>query len=275
MAKKKAEIILLKEDLKDTLKKCSICGEVLFASVKSDTEFGAYKNQTGWYYYSYCKLCFREKAKIYSNSSNKASKEYILEQIRLKREQERAEREWTLYKFTVDTTKFDDRVKKAYSKIHDRYIYIGITKNEVEARWKEHINSLRVYQHHNYFLNSIYENIRALYTEMSDDEFFNFFNSDIITFEVIKKLHKDVSEELAKIQECFEVKRLEHELRLRNKNEYKRVLRKDDYKQVDLCTTTNEMITNIEYCKSNQKLAKERKEHKKNTSEIGDIRSTN
>lgn len=272
MAKKKAEIILLKEDLKDTLKKCSCCEDVLFASVKSDdTEFGAFKNQSGWYYQAWCKSCFKEKVKIYSRS-NKPKTEYVLEQIRLKREQERAERQWTLYQFTVDITKFDDRVKKTYKKIHKKYHYIGVTKQEVENRWNEHLYNLKRGEHHNYFLNSIYTNIRELYNEMSEDEFFNFFKNDIITFKAISKLDKDLTEEQAKIYECFEVRRLEHNLRAKHSKKLIELMRTQDYTQKDLCAELDEMIINIEHCKSNMRLKKEI--DKKNNSSVGSTQVT-
>lgn len=261
--------ILKKEDLKDTLKKCSCCGDVLFASVTDDkSQFGAFKNQSGWYYQAWCKECFREKVKCYT-SSNKPKTEYILEQIRLKRELERAEREWTVYKITLDIEKFDSRVRKKWRRIHRKYFYIGITKQKVENRWNEHLYDLKRGKHSNYFLNCLYTNIRELYKEMSEDEFFNYFKSDIIKFEVIMTLDKSLTESQVKIYEAFEVKRLEHNIRINNSKEYMKVLRNNkNYKQSQLIVSCREMITNIEHCNSNIRYKKEiddNKKDKKNT----------
>ena len=258
--------ILKKEDLKDTLKKCSCCGEVLFATVKDEkaSQFGAYKNQSGWYYMSWCRSCCRDKAKCYT-SSNKAKTEYILEQIRLKRELERAEREWSVYKITLDIEKFDSRVRKKWRKIHQKYYYIGITKQVAQNRWNEHLYNLRKGTHSNYFLNCLYTNIRELYKEMSEDEFFNYFKSDIIKFEVIMTLDKSLTESQVKIYEAFEVKRLEHSIRINNSKEYMKVLRNNkNYKQSELIVSCDEMITNIEHCNSNIRYKKELDDNKKN-----------
>ena len=198
--------ILHKSDLKDTVKKCSCCERKLYASTSNlkETQFGAFENKVGWYYYAWCRECFREKAKLYNNgcSSKEAS-----QRIKLRRAEEKAARQWTIYKFTLDITKFDDRVKKKYSKIHDKYHYVGITKQEPIDRWKEHLYSFKTFKHDNYFLDELYKNIRKLYIEMSDYEFFNFFKNDIIKFEVLSKLDKDITEAEVKIYEAFEVKR--------------------------------------------------------------------
>lgn len=258
--------ILKKEDLKDTFKKCSCCGDVLFASVKDEkaSQFGAFKNQSGWYYQAWCKECFREKVKCYT-SSNKPKTEYILEQIRLKRELERAEREWSVYKITLDISKFDSRVRLRWGRIHLKYFYVGISKQRVENRWNEHLYDLKRGKHSNYFLNWLYTNIRELYNEMSDEQFFNYFKNDIIKFEVIKTLDKNLTESQAKIEEAFEVKRLEHNIRINNSKEYMKVLRNNkDYKQYQLIFSCDEMITNIEHCNSNIRYKKELDDNKKN-----------
>lgn len=256
--------ILKKEDLKDTLKKCSCCGDVLFASVTDEkaSQFGAFKNQSGWYYQAWCRSCYREKAKYYTS---KAKTEYILEQIRLKRELERAAREWTVYKITLDIEKFDSRVRLKWRRIHRKYFYIGITKQKVENRWNEHLYDLKRGKHSNYFLNCLYTNIRGLYKEMSEDEFFNYFKSDIIKFEVIMTLDKSLTESQVKIYEAFEVKRLEHSIRINNSKEYMKVLRNNkNYKQYQLIFSCDEMITNIEHCNSNIRYKKELDDNKKN-----------
>ncbi|MGL5345713.1 MAG: hypothetical protein ACRDA3_00010 [Peptostreptococcaceae bacterium] len=276
MNTKSSKKILRKEDLKDTLKKCSCCEEVLFASVTNEKEnqFGAFKNQSGWYYQAWCKECFREKAKIYTNSNNKAKTEYVLEQIRLKRELERAEREWSVYKITLDMNKFDSRVKEIYSKIHNKYYYVGITKQEAHNRWNEHLYSLRTKTHSNYFLQCLYTKIKELYEEMSEDEFFNFFKSDIIKFEVIEKLDKNYTKEQAKISEAFAVKRIEHNIKVNNGKKYLQVLRNNkDYKQEQLILSCDEMITNIEHCNSTIRYKKEL-ENKKNNSSVGSTQVT-
>ena len=259
--------VLKKEDLKDTLKRCSCCGDVLFASVEDkESQFGAFRNQNGWYYQAWCRSCYREKAKYYTS---KAKTEYILEQIRLKRELERAEREWTVYKITLDIEKFDSSVRKKWRRIHRKYFYIGITKQKVENRWNEHLYDLKRGKHSNYFLNCLYTNIRELYKEMSEDEFFNYFKSDIIKFEVIMTLDKSLTESQVKIYEAFEVKRLEHNIRINNSKEYMKVLRNNkNYKQSQLIVSCREMITNIEHCNSNIRYKKEiddNKKDKKNT----------
>ena len=256
--------VLKKEDLKDTLKRCSCCGDVLFASVTDEktSEFGAFYNGSGWYFQSWCKSCFREKAKYYTS---KAKTEYILEQIRLKKELERSEREWTLYKITLDIEKFDSRVRLRWGRIHKKYYYIGITKQKVENRWNEHLYNLRKGTHSNYFLNWLYTNIRGLYKEMSEDEFLNYFKSDIIKFEVIMTLDKSLTESQVKIYEAFEVRRLEHKLKINNSKEYMNVLRNNkNYKQYQLIFALDEMITNIEHCNSNIRYKKELDNNKKN-----------
>lgn len=258
--------ILKKEDLKDTFKKCSCCGDVLFASVKDEkaSQFGAFKNQSGWYYQAWCKECFREKVKCYT-SSNKPKTEYILEQIRLKRELERAEREWSVYKITLDIEKFDSRVRLKWGRIHRKYYYMGITKQVAQNRWNKHLYDLRKGTHSNYFLNCLYTKIKELYNEMSEEEFFNYFKNDIIKFEVVMTLDKNLTEPQAKIYEAFEVKRLEHSIRINNSKEYMKVLRNNkNYKQSELIVSCDEMITNIEHCNSNIRYKKELDDNKKN-----------
>ncbi|MGL5752782.1 MAG: hypothetical protein ACRCXT_19745 [Paraclostridium sp.] len=262
--------VLNKEDLKDTLKQCSCCKEVLHASTnEKESKFGAFWNGIGWYYQSYCKACAKEKSKYYTH---KAKTQYILEQIRLKRDRERAARDWTVYKITLDISKFDSRVRRKWGRIHRSYFYIGITKQIVENRWNEHLYHLKKGSHSNYFLNWLYENIRELYREMSEDEFFNYFKSDIISFEVIEKLDKSYTETRAKINECFAVKRLEHEIKVRNKEKYIKTLSGKHTKK-ELCFTTDEMIVNVEYLKSNKVLLDEIKENKKNTLEPTKVKS--
>jgi hypothetical protein len=55
---------------------------------------------------------------------------------------------------------------------------------------------------------------------MSQDEFFYFFKNNIIKFEILSKLDKDYSEHEVKIYEAFEVKRLEYNIRLRDKEKF-------------------------------------------------------
>ena len=252
--------ILHKDDLKDTVKLCSCCERKLYASTSnlSETQFGAFKNNVSWYYQAWCKECFREKAKLYKSSSKQIS-----EEMKLQKATERANRDWTIYKLDLDITKFDSRVKTMYKeKIHERYHYIGITKQVATDRFEEHLSALRVHKHHNYFLNSIYKSIRKLYTEMSDNEFFKYFKSDIINFEVLSKLDKNLSEAEVKIYEAFEVKRLEHQLRLTDKEKFISTL-KTKKKEKDLCFTSNEMICNIEHSVINTRVKKEIDEMKK------------
>ena len=247
-----------KEDLKEILKKCSCCDEVKLASVTSKySDFGAFYNGNGWHYQAWCKSCYREKSKYYSSYySTTAKKGYIKERIRLKNKENRKNREWTVYRLVIDTTKFDDRVKKKYRLIHEKYYYVGITKQKVQDRWNKHLYSLKINEHSNHFLNCIYRNIRNLYEEMSDNEFFNFFKNDIIKFEVITKLDKSLSEEEAKVHEAFEVKRLEHSLRLKDKDRFIYTLN-NKKKEKDLCFSTNEMICNVEHSIINTRVIKE------------------
>ena len=247
--------ILHKADLKDTVKKCSCCERKLYASTSNlkETQFGSFQNKVGWYYYAWCKECFREKAKL--RKKGYSSKE-ANQRMKLRRAEEKAARQWTIYKFTLDITKLDDRVKKKYRKIHNLYHYIGITKQEPKDRWNEHLYSLKFGEHHNYFLNSIYGNVRKLYAEMSDYEFFNLFKDDIIKFEVLSKLDKDLTEVEVKIYEAFEVKRLEFQLRLTDKEKFISTL-ETKKKDKDLCLTSNEMICNIEHSIINARVKKE------------------
>ena len=100
---------------------------------------------------------------------------------------------------------------------------------------------------------------------MSEDEFFNYFKSDIIKFEVIMTLDKSLTESQVKIYEAFEVKRLEHSIRINNSKEYMKVLRNNkNYKQYQLIFSCDEMITNIEHCNSNIRYKKELDDNKKN-----------
>ncbi|MGL5753069.1 MAG: hypothetical protein ACRCXT_21180 [Paraclostridium sp.] len=262
--------VLNKEDLKDTLKQCSCCKEVLHASTdEKESKFGAFWNGIGWYYQSYCKACAKEKAKYYTH---RAKTQYILEQIRLKRDRERAARDWTVYKITLDITKFDNRVKAEWRKIHSTYFYIGITKQIAENRWNEHLYNLKNGTHSNYFLQCLYSKIRELYKEMSDNEYYNFFKDDIMSFEVVKTLDKNYTEVQAKIAEAFEVKRLEHSIRIKNKEKYIQVLKDTNYNQEQLMCCCSEMVTNIEHCKSSTKYKKEL--DKKNNSSVGSTQVT-
>lgn len=257
-----------KEDLKEILKKCSCCDEIKLASVTSKySEFGTYYNGYGWYYYSYCKSCYREKSKYYSSYySTTARKEYIKERIRLKNKEHRRNREWTVYRLVIDTTNFSDKVKKKY-KLKQNYYYVGVTKQKIDNRFYKHLYDLRNVKHSNYFLQCIYSKIRKQYLEMSDNEYFNFFKNDIIRFEVIAKLDKNYSNTQALIYEQFEIKKLENQLKINKVDDCKQIIRYNkNYKESDLINILDEMIVNVDKCKSNKKFMKEIKARKKDTS---------
>lgn len=247
--------------MKDTLKTCSYCKEKYLASVTdASTKFGAYNNGRGWYYYSWCRDCFRAK----NGTQNKRKKpEEFKAMMKAKREEERRNRPWSVYLITIDTTKLDDRVRNRYKSIHGKYYYVGITKQEINERWNEHLYTLKTGDHSNYYLKHIYSNIRSLYNEMCDYEFYNLMKDGVIKFEIITELDKNMSEKEAKIYEAFEVNRLLYDTRLKNKDGYNRMLgKKKD--ELDLCLITDEMVTNIEHCGYNKRLKVER-ETKKDT----------
>ena len=262
------KLIKRKEYLQDTLKRCSCCGEVKLASVISKySDFGAFNNGKGWYYQSYCKSCYREKSKYYSSYySTTARKEYIKERIRLKNKENRANRDWTVYRLVIDTTNFDDKVKKRY-RLKENYYYVGVTKQKPDNRFYEHLYDLKRGKHRNYFLNCIYSKIRKQYLHMSDNEYFNFFKNDIIRYEVISKLDKNYSSTQALIYEQFEIKKLEHQLKINKVDDCKQIIRYNkNYKESDLINILDEMIVNVDKCKSNKRFMKEIKENKKDTS---------
>lgn len=250
-----------KEDLEGKLKRCSCCGGKYLASVTDNSsKFGAFHNKRGWYYQAWCKPCFSEKNRMRSKGKKP---EEIKVKIKTKREEERRNRPWSVYLITVDTTKLDNRVRNRYKSIHGKYYYVGITKQETNDRWNEHLYTLKTGEHSNYYLNNIYSNIRDLYNEMYDDEFYNLMKDGVIKFEIITELDKNMSEKEAKIYEAFEVNRLLYDTRFKNKDGYNIMLgKKKD--ELDLCLITDEMVTNIEHCDYNKRLKVER-ETKKDT----------
>ena len=102
---------------------------------------------------------------------------------------------------------------------------------------------------------------------MSDNEYFNFFKNDIIRYEVISKLDKNYSSTQALIYEQFEIRKLENQLKINKVDDCKQIIRYNkDYKEEDLIKVLDEMICNVDKCKSNKKFMKEIKARKKDTS---------
>lgn len=170
---------------------------------------------------------------------------------------------------TFDITKIDDEVRSKFSRIHDKYYYIGITKQEPQDRWNEHLYSFKVGNHHNHFLNSIYNNVNELYIQIYNKEFFNDFKNGIIKFEVVATLDSNLTEAEIRIYEAFEVKKIEHQLRVKNKEKFIYTLHNKTIEK-DLCFVGNEMICNVQHSVINTIVKKEIDRNEKSL-DIGSI----
>jgi len=246
-----------REELKEYMKVCKYCGETLLASPsKAISEFGAYnKTKHGWYYQSYCRDCQSEVTQLKSYNKHIANSQ-IKEYLREKRAIEKANRRWSIYKITIDLTSIEKRLETKFSRWHEKYYYVGVTKREPQQRWNEHLCNLKTGKHHNEIMQSIYNKLMRAYPELDDKEFQELFESDIIEFEVINKLDSKMEEYEAHKHEDFEIKALEHELFYCIKENYKRALI-NGYTEKDISYLKDDMIINLEHCKSSQKYLKE------------------
>lgn len=257
-----------REDLKDEMRKCKYCEEEFLASINKDvSQFGVYeKKGQGWYYQTNCKECQREAVKLNRHSNI----EQIKEQLREKRASERANRRWSIYKMTINTDCMVDRIKGKYTVWHNNIYYIGVTKQEAKNRWYEHLYGMRSNTHGNKLMQDKYNKIRGLYKELDDKEFKELFESDIIKFEVITTLDKDMAECDAYLHETFEIKALENNLKRDVKEDYLQAIM--DNKSIDkLIYTQNDVILNLEHCNSSTSYLKEI--DKKNTLSGNDTRA--
>lgn len=245
------------EELKEDMKTCKYCGDKLLASPnKAISEFGVYhKTNYGWYYQSYCKVCQSTFTKLRSEDKH-INTEQIKEYIRKKRALERANKEWSIYNITIDLTSIEERLEKRFSRWHERYFYIGVTKRDPQKRWNEHLYDLKIDKHCNEVMQAVYNKVRKAYFELDDKKFQEVFESDIINFEVIKTLDNNISKYEAHKHEAFEIKALEHELFYNIKEDYKSA-RLNGYSEKDISYLKDDMIINLENCKSTTEFAKE------------------
>lgn len=253
-----------RDDLKDEMRKCKYCEEEFLASTNQDvSQFGVYeKKNQGWYYQSNCKECQREAVKLKRYNNIEQTKE----QLRAKR----ANRRWSIYKMTINTDRMVDRIKEKYTVWHNNIYYIGVTKQEAKNRWYEHLYGMRTNTHGNKLMQDKYNKIRGLYKDLDDKEFQELFESDIIKFEVITILDKDMTEYEAHLHEEFEIKALENNLKRDVKEAYLQAV-KDNKSIKKLIYTQNDAILNLEHCKSSTNYLKEI--DKKNTLSGNDTRA--
>lgn len=252
--KKRRKIIIAKkrEELKEYMKECKYCGELLLAC-NDDTRsyFGVYeKKNQGWYYQTNCKECQREAVRL-KNYDKHITTEDMKEQIRAKRILDRANRRWSIYKITIDLTRIEKRLARKFSRWHKKYFYVGITKREPQKRWYEHLYDMKSGSHCNEIMQAIYDKLRKAYSDLDDNEFQRIFESDIINFEVLKTLDNNMTEYEAHIHEAFEIKALEYELFYGIKESYHIALvNKESQKEISYLKDA--MIINLEHCKSSQ-----------------------
>lgn len=237
------------EELKDEIRICKYCGEKFLASTNQDvSHFGVYeKKSKGYYYQTNCKECQREAVKLkkYNNI------EQMKEKLRAKRALERANRRWSIYKITINTDFMINRIKKKYTIWHNDIYYVGVTKQEVKNRWYEHLYEMRTNKHRNKLIQDKYNKIRGLYSELDDKEFQVLFETEIVKFEVITTLDKDMSKDDAHLYERFEIKALENKLKRDVKEDYLQAVM--DNKSIEkLIYTQNDVILNLEHCKSSR-----------------------
>lgn len=254
-----------KDGLKDEMRTCKYCGEELLASTnKAVSQFGYYeKKNQGWYYQTNCIECQRAAVKL-KNYDKHISTEQMKQQLRAKRILDRANRRWSIYKITIDLTRIEKRLKKRFSRWHQKYFYVGLTKREPRKRWNEHLHDMKSGNHCNEIMQAIYDKLRKAYSDLDDNEFQRIFESDIINFEVLKTLDNNMTEYEAHIHEEFEIKALEYELFYRIKDSYHRALvNKESQKEISYLK--DDMIINLEHCNSSTRYLGEIKKNKKIT----------
>lgn len=260
-----------KEDLKDEMRTCRYCGEELLASTNKDvSQFGSYekKKQGAWYYQSNCIECQREAVRIKGYNKH-ISTEQMKEQLRAKRILDRDNRRWSIYKVTIDLTDIESRLKKRFIRWHQKYFYVGITKREARKRWNEHLYDLKTGSHCNEIMQAVYSKVRKVYPDLDDNEFQEVFGSDIMRFEVLKTLDNNMTEYEAHIHEEFEIKALEYELFYGIKDSYNTALMNKESKK-EMSYLKDNMIINLEHCKSSTSYLKEIHEKgKKNNLSVG------
>lgn len=246
-----------KDGLKDEMRTCKYCGEELLASTnKAVSQFGYYeKKNQGWYYQTNCIECQREAVKL-KNYDKHISKEQMKEYLRAKRALDRANRRWSIYKITIDLTRIEKRLAKKFLRWHNQYFYVGLTKREPQKRWNEHLYDLKTGSHCNEIMQAVYDKLRKAYSDLDDNEFQEIFESDIINFEVLKTLDNNMTEYEAHIHETFEIKALEYELFYDVKDNYHIALMNKE-SQKEISYLKNDMIINLEHCKSSTSYLKE------------------
>lgn len=235
------------------MRTCRYCGELLLAC-NDDTRscFGVYhKKNQGWYYQTNCKECQKEAVRIKGYNKH-ISNEQMKEDIRAKRILDRANRRWSIYKITIDLTGIEKRLKKRFIRWHQKYFYVGLTKREPRKRWNEHLYDLKSGNHCNEIIQAVYDKLRKAYSDLNDNEFQEVFESDIIRFEVLKTLDNNMTEYEAHLHEAFEIKALEYELFYDIKDSYHIALMIKESKK-EISYLKDDMIINLEHCKSSQK----------------------
>lgn len=252
------------EGLKDEMIECNCCGELLLASTNKEISDYTYYCKKNKYYY------FQPNCRRCQNEITGTKDEQAKKRIREKRALERANRKWSIYKMTINTDRIVDRIKEKYTVWHNNIYYIGVTKQEPHRRWQEHLYGMRTNTHGNKLMQDKYNKIRGLYKDLDDKEFQALFESDIIKFEVITILDKDMTEYEAHLHEEFEIKALENNLKRDVKEAYLQAV-KDNKSIKKLIYTQNDAILNLEHCKSSTNYLKEI--DKKNTLSGNDTRA--
>lgn len=255
----------IREELNEDMKLCKYCGDTLLASPNEKvSEFGVYhKTNYGWYYQTNCKECQREAVKLKSSNKHTNTKQ-IKEHLREKRALEKANREWSIYNITIDLTSIEERLEKRFSRWHERYFYIGVTKREPQKRWNEHLYHLKKSNHCNEVMQAVHDKIREVYQELNDKEFQDVWENAILKFEVVKTLDNNMSEYEAHKHEAFEIKALDYELFYDIKENYKSA-RLNGHSEKDISYLKDDMIINVEHCSSTTRALNE---HKKTTQSL-------
>ena len=191
--------------LKEELRECKCCNRLLYASANSSmSNFSTYApRKDKRYYNSWCKECHR----AYRSSSIDKDK------LKMRYKEAREKRKWTIYKLTIDTTAINPTARASKWILKDKYIYIGITKQEPKNRLYKHIYDLKINRHSNFFLQELYSKIRSLYHQMNNDTFMMFFMEQFVHFEEVSKLDPSLDYKHARYIEKLYVCRLEHEIR--------------------------------------------------------------
>ncbi len=190
--------------LKEEIRECKCCNRLLYASSNSSkSNFSTYEPHKNGvrYYNSWCKECHR----AYRSSS--------IDKIKQQHKEAREKRNWTIYKLTIDTTAIEPTNRASKGILKEKYIYIGITKQEPKNRLYKHLYDLKVNRHSNFFLQELYNKIRNLYLGMNDDTFIMFFMEQFVHFEEVSKLDPCLDYKNARYIEKLYVYRLEYEIR--------------------------------------------------------------